>query len=106
MHTGENAQSSVARDSFVVSSMDQKMIIMLDELGFIREEQVICSRGVLDIQNLITAMHEKLGHVIQVTKNQTSLMMSTLAYKSIDQEARSRRNTLIFRGFFKKKRTL
>jgi hypothetical protein len=71
---------------------------MFDELRYNRQEQVNCSRGVLSLQNSIGNMHEKLGHVIDVTNNQTCLM-KTLAYKSIDLEARSRRNNLIFRGF-------
>ena len=65
MHTGENFQRSVKRDSLVESSMDKKMVMMFDELRFIREEQVNRSRGVLFVQNTIGTMHERLGHVIQ-----------------------------------------
>jgi hypothetical protein len=98
IQNGENFQNPVSRNNFAESSLDEKMLMMFDELRYIRQEQVNCSRGVLSLQNSIGKMHEKLGHVIDVTNSQTCLM-KTLAYKSIDLEARSRRNNLIFRGF-------
>lgn len=44
-------------------------------------------------------MTEKIGQVIEVTNKNTSVL-KTLAYKSIDLEARSRRNNLIFWGLY------
>ncbi|WAR11517.1 hypothetical protein MAR_025697 [Mya arenaria] len=43
-------------------------------------------------------VNDKLNQVIKVANSQTDFM-KTLAYKSIDLEARSRRNNLIFSGF-------
>ena len=43
-------------------------------------------------------MNEKLGQVVDVTNSHSSVL-KTMAYKSIDLEARSRRNNLIFWGF-------
>ena len=45
-------------------------------------------------------MNEKLGQVVDAT-NTNTFVLKTLAYKSIDLEARSRRNNLIFWGFVK-----
>lgn len=43
-------------------------------------------------------VNDTLNQVIHVTNTQTSFM-KTMAYKSIDLEARARRNNLVFRGF-------
>jgi len=71
---------------------------MFDELCVIRYEQVKCNRGLHMFEKTIPGIDKTLDQVIQVTNTQTDFMKS-LAYKSIDMVARSRRNNLIFRGF-------
>ena len=51
----------------------------------------------LKFQDSFRCISESLDHVIKTTNRHTD-MLKTLAYKSIDQEARSRRNNLIFWG--------
>jgi len=75
-----------------------KWYILFDELRFIRYEQVHCSRGMVHFHQNMGEMNEKIGEVVQVTNSQLTFM-KTLAYRSIDLEARSWRNNLIFRGF-------
>ena len=58
------------------------------------------NKGMIDFRKEFRYVNEKLGQVIQVTNKNTS-MLKTLAYKSIDQEARSRRNNLVFWGISK-----
>jgi len=89
---------NISRQDFIHSSMDNKLTYMFDELRVIRNEQVNCNRGLQMFEKTISGIDKTLGQVIQVTNTQTDFMKS-LAYKSIDIEARSRRNNLIFRGF-------
>ena len=70
---------------------------MFDELVNIRINQEKTHRGMLTFQNCFMNMGEKVSEVIHVTNKNTD-MLKTLAYKSIDLEARSRRNNLIFWG--------
>lgn len=89
---------NVSRENFASSSMDSKLLLMFDELRFIRQEQVSGSLAVTRFQQQMCGLNDKLNQVIQVTNFQTDFMKS-IAYKSIDMEARSRRNNLVFRGF-------
>ena len=59
------------------------------------EEQM--TRGMMNFEHSIRCVNDKLCKVIEVT-NKNSNVLKTLAYKSIDLEARSRRNNLIFWG--------
>ena len=70
---------------------------MFDELRNIRNEQIGCSRGIFILQQTMIGLDMKVGQVIDVTNAQTELL-KTLAFRSINIEARSRRNNLIFRG--------
>ena len=96
----ENRSSggNVDREVFLSSTVDDKLVAIFDELLFIRNEQVDCSRGMLNLRKSVENVSEKLGQVVDVT-NQQSDFLRQIAYKSIDTEARSRRNNLIFRGF-------
>lgn len=89
--------SDVSRQDFVSSSIDNKLILMFDELKFIRNEQISCSAGMVTFQRSLSQVNDKVGQVLNVTNSQTALLR-TIAYKSIDIEARSRRNNLIIRG--------
>jgi hypothetical protein len=95
----ENIQLSrqPSRQDFIASTVDEKLIHMFDELRFIRSEQVTCSTNIVKFHNSLGQISHKVGQVISVTNSQTELTRA-LAYKSIDLEARSRRNNLIFRG--------
>lgn len=86
-----------SRQDFIGSSIDEKLIHMFDELRFIRTEQVSCSTNIVKFQKTLSQVNEKVGQVVNVTNSQTELTRA-LAYKSIDLEARSRRNNLILRG--------
>lgn len=92
-------EESEARDIFTNSSSENKLNMIFNELQQIRLSQETANRGMRTFQNYYASMNEKLGHVVDVTNTNTSVL-KTLAYKSIDMEARSRRNNLIFWGFF------
>lgn len=85
---------------FIKSSSDDKLNIIYDELFSIRGNQEQTNKGMFGFQQGFRFMNEKLGQVIDVTNRNTNLL-KTLAYKSIAQEARSRRNNLIFWGVSK-----
>lgn len=94
-----NMQSpDISRTDFMHSSVDNKLGYMFDELRSIRCEQVNCRRGMQDFQRNLANLNDKMGQIVNISNSQTEFLKS-LAYKSIDLEARSRRNNLIFRGF-------
>lgn len=101
IQSGEQRNNS-SRQNFISSSMDDKLVRMFDELTFIRNEQVNCSRSLVNITGYLSQVDAKVQQVINVTDAQTELLKA-LCYKSIDQEARSRRNNLTFRGIVEKK---
>ena len=70
---------------------------MFNELRLIRNEQIKCSNGLGMFERSLTNMDKKLEKVIEVQNAQSDFLQS-LAYRSIDVEARSRSNNLIFRG--------
>lgn len=82
---------------FMNSSSDEKMKIMFDELRIIRGGQEQMNRNMVNFQQNYKMVNDKLCEIIEVTNKNTN-MMKTLAYKSIDLEARSRRNNLVFWG--------
>lgn len=86
------------RDLFLNSSKDNKLNMIFSELQHIRISQETTNRGMRSFQNSFVVMNEKLDQVVDVINSNTSVL-KTLAYKSIDLEARSRRNNLIFWGF-------
>ncbi|KAL4240640.1 hypothetical protein ACF0H5_001431 [Mactra antiquata] len=97
--SGRHALSKqISRDEFVTCTMDDKLVYMFDELRFIRNEQLNNNLLINKFQSDMNQICEQVKQVIDVT-NTHSNFMKTLAYKSIDIEARSRRNNLIFREF-------
>ena len=84
-------------DTFLSSSTHDKLSMMYSEIMCIRRSQEEKNRGMSTFQNCFKFMYDKLDEVVKVTNRNTS-MMKTLAYKSIDLEARSRRNNLVFWG--------
>lgn len=95
---GNNVTPSITRNDFQNSTLDNKLLYMFDELRFIRNEQVTSSLAVNSFQRQLQSYNEKLNEVIHVTNIQTDFMKA-MAYKSIDSEARDRRDNLLFRGF-------
>ena len=92
--TEENENQEI----FLQSSAENKLNMIYNELQEIRVSQETTNKGMKTFQNCFASMNEKLGQVVDVTNTNTSVL-KTLAYKSIDLEARSRRNNLIFWGF-------
>lgn len=94
---GNNTDDSYNCSAFVSCTTDGKLNLIFDELRCIRENQEQANKGLRSFQNGFRLMSDKIGEVIDVTNRNTSVL-KTLAYKSIDIEARSRRNNLIFWG--------
>lgn len=92
-----DTEQSSNRSVFMNCSTDDKLNMIFDELKYIRGCQEQTNRGMISFQNGFRGISEKLTQVVNITNKNTSLM-KTLAYKSIDIEARSRRNNLIFWG--------
>lgn len=90
-------QSDKSVSDFMSSTSEDKLNRIFQELRLIRSNQDTTNSGMLTFQNNFLHMNKKLDEVIEVTNRNTDLLQ-TLAYKSIDQEARSRRNNLIFWG--------
>ena len=90
-------QSDLQINEFICSSSDDKLNLIFQELRSIRGNQEQTNNGMLNFQENFLQIHQKLEQVVNVTNRNTDLL-KTLAYKSIDQEARSRRNNLIFWG--------
>ena len=93
-NTGSDSEQ---RSSFVLSSVEDKLSIIFDELVCIRSNQEESYQGMLSFQNCFKSIGEKVSEVIKTTNRNTD-MLKTLAYKSIEIEARTRRNNLIFWG--------
>ena len=88
---------SEQRSIFMLSGVEDKLSIIFDELMCIRSNQEKSYRGMLSFQSCFKNVGEKVTEVVKTTNRNTD-MLKTLAYKSIDIEARSRRNNLIFWG--------
>lgn len=76
----------VSKNEFVKMDTDQKLNALYD--------MIANSSG---LTQRLQAVETKLDN-IEVEHDKTKYYLKTLQYKSIDQEARSRRNNLIFRG--------
>lgn len=82
---------------FMDSSSTDKLNLIFNELQVIRGNLEQMSRNVLNFQQSYRLVNNKLSEVIEVTNKNTNIL-KTLAYKSIDLEARFRRNNLLFWG--------
>lgn len=82
-----NTQSQpVSKDSFIKMSTDDKLVIMFDMLS-----------GVTSLSQRVTNAEHSVQQV-KVTTRELEDRVTVLEYKSIDNEARNRRNNLLFRG--------
>lgn len=82
---------------FMDSSSTDKLNLIFNELQVIRGNLEQMSRNVLNFQQSYRLVNNKLSEVIEVTNKNTNIL-KTLEYKSIDLEARYRRNNLLFWG--------
>ena len=83
--------------TFSDSSMGTKLNCIFGDLQVIRESQEQTNRGMKAFQYSFLCFRNKMAEVIDVANRNTSVL-KTLAYKSIDLEARSQRNNLICWG--------
>ena len=90
-------QGEVQVSQLINSSTDDKLNFICNELRVIRSGQEQINRNMLTFQQSFRRVNDKLCEVIEVT-NKNTHVLKTLAYKSIDLEARSRRNNLVFWG--------
>lgn len=89
-------------NTFSQTSVDEKFTIIYNDLQEIKERQANTNKGMDMIQNYLHRTRSDVVNVVKAT-NRSIDMMHLLAYKSIDIEARSRRNNLIFRNLTMKK---
>ena len=82
---------------FMDPSSTDKLNIIFNELQIIRGSKEQTNRYMLNFQQSYRLVNDKLWEVIEVTNKNTNVL-KTLAYKSIDIEARSRRNNIMFWG--------
>ena len=90
-------QGEVQVRQLINSSTDDKLNFICNELRVIRSGQEQINRNMLTFQQSFRLVSDKLCEVIEVT-NKNTHVLKTLANKSIDLEARSRRNNLVFWG--------
>jgi len=88
---------SYNRDQFISCSTDQKLNRIFDEMCCMKGEQIKCNHGFERIEQSLGGMSRTMGQVVQAVNSSTDFF-KTLAYESIDMEARARRNNIIIRG--------
>ena len=79
------------------ASMEIKLTMIFEDLQVLKTGQKNINKGMSTIKSTVATTCKKVDEVINVTNNNVSLL-KLLSYKSIDIEARSRRNNLIIRG--------
>ena len=79
-------QPNMTKERFRSLPTDEKRVTLFDLMAKV---------GTLDSR--VTSVEHHVNHLLQ-DRNDTNLRLKVLEYKSIDAEARSRRNNLIFRG--------
>jgi len=85
---------TTVRDQFICCTTDQKLTRIFDELCCMKGEQIKCSHGFKRIEQSLGGMSRTMDQVVQAVNSSTDFI-KTLAYKSIDMEARARRNNII-----------
>jgi len=83
---------------FQESSIDSKLTLMFDELKSIKTDTGNTQKLLSLNTEYMKTLQTKVNEVVHVTNFQSELL-KTVAYKSIDLEARSKRNNLLFFGF-------
>ena len=80
------------------ASIENKITLILNELKSIKEDTSSTHRIIQETTQTMKVITHKINEVITSHNAQASIL-KTLAYKSLDLEARSRRNNLVFWGF-------
>ena len=79
-------QPNMTKERFRTLPTDEKLVTLFD---------LMVNVGTLDSR--VTSVEHHVSHLLQ-DRNDTNIRLKVLEYKSIDAEARSRRDNLIFRG--------
>lgn len=95
---GKRRRRNTSGHSFENVSVDNKLSIIFDELQYIKKGQEITQNMVKSAYEFSKDSCTKLNQVAHVTNKRTDIL-KTMAYKSIDLEARSRRNNIVVWGF-------
>ena len=85
-----NETGSVDLDAFTKMSPDEKLIALFTKLMTMEDKQNI-------LRSVMSPVHEKVD-ILEDCVNIHERKIKMLSYRSLDLEARSRRNNLIFRG--------
>lgn len=86
--------SNNSPDEFGNASNRTKLTMILEEISEVKAGQETLHELLVNTNQQLTSRCDPITGIL----NQQSALLKTLAYKSIDIEARSRRNNLIFRG--------
>ena len=85
-----NETGSVDLDAFTKMSPDEKLIALFTKLMTVEDKKNI-------LRSVMSPVHEKVD-ILEDCVNIHERKIKMLSYRSLDLEARSRRNNLIFRG--------
>lgn len=89
-----NDTGSVDLDTFTSMSNEEKMIALFTKITNIEQSQNACTNKLTDI---IGVAHEKVTK-LEAASSKHNEQLKILTYRSIDLEARNRRNNLVFHG--------
>ena len=87
-----------SRQDFINSSHEVKLVHLYDVIVSMSTDNAEFKKNMTVMNEKLVLTNSRINKVIDTVNAQTDLMKS-LTYKSIDLEARSRRNNLLFRGF-------
>lgn len=90
------------KQSFADRSVDEKLNVLFSEIREIRDSQTMMQTGMSALFENQVKIGETVKLVYSFANNNTD-MIRLLSYKSIDLEARQRRNNLIFRHMLYKR---
>jgi hypothetical protein len=92
----------MTREEFMQTSLHEKLGCMFDDIRSMKHDQKELGYRFDNFENVfercIIDTNRKIAQVTEITNAQTECLKSVV-YRSIDGNARSRRNNLIFRGF-------
>lgn len=92
-----SSSSNYSPQEFENASNKTKLAMIFEEISDVKADQASLHELLINTNQQLKARFDPINGISSVT-NQHSALLKTLAYKSIDIEARSRRNNLIFRG--------
>lgn len=89
-------------NQFSTISVDEKLTAIYSDVQRVIENQKETNRGMDFLNNSMACTNKNVDQLVKVS-HQNTRMLRLLAYKSIDLEARARRNNLIFRNLMYKR---